>query len=259
MNISIIGAGNVAWHLAQALEKADCNINEVYSRDIAKAEELAEILYSTKAVNSFDFSRSNSEIFFICVSDNAIASVASQLILPEEAIVVHTSGTQPLQALDTVEAYKGVFYPLQTFSKEVKIDFSDIPLLIEANNNQVLLKLKDIARRISKKVLQVSSKDRLVYHVGAVFSCNFANHLWAMSKEILESENLDFEILKPLIAETVNKMLHSKHPAEVQTGPAVRNDTKTIFKHKDFLQDDEDLLKVYTTLTESISDWHRID
>lgn len=260
MTISIIGAGNIAWHLTRAFEKAGVGVNEVYARDINKALSLANSLYAAIAVNSLDFSKSDSNVFFLCVSDDAIAEVSLNLVLPPDGILVHTSGAKPLSILPEREFEgRGVFYPLQTFTKGVNVDFADIPVLIEGDSESTLITLNKIAKRLSRNVKMANSNERLIYHVSAVFSCNFTNHLWAISKEILESENLDFELLKPLIVETVNKMVRASHPADVQTGPAVRNDTSTINNHLRFLSDDEDLLKVYTTLTESISDWHRID
>jgi len=264
MKITIVGAGNLAGHLARALERVEVAVNEIYARDIRKAAALADGLYAAVPVNSLDFSRSSSEVFFLCVSDDALESVASQILLPDGAILAHTSGARPLSVLDgALSLYHGrrvdcgVFYPLQTFTQGVPLDFNRIPILVESEDKNALAALTGLARRLSGKVLRVSSKERLVYHVSAVFSCNFTNHLWALSKEILESENLDFELLKPLIAETVKKMMQAGHPADVQTGPAIRKDRRTLEAHLAFLADDEDLSKVYSTLTESISDWHR--
>lgn len=260
MEVSIIGTGNLAWHLAKAFEKVNVKVAEIYARDIRKAEDLSSILYDAEPTDSLDFSASASQIFFICVSDNAISNVAAQIIVPQKAIVVHTSGAKPLSLLEKIpNAETGVFYPLQTFSRNVPMDFSSTPVCLEASSENTFKTLKNLASKLSENVKSVNSQERLIYHIGAVFSCNFVNHLWAISKEILESENLDFEMLKPIILETTHKMLDSHHPAEVQTGPAVRNDSETINSHLNFLSDDEDLYKVYTTLTESISDWHSLD
>lgn len=264
MKITIIGAGNVAWHLAKALERAKVVVHEIYARDIRQATALTDVLYAAVAVNSLDFSRSKSEVFFLCVSDDALESLASQLLLPDGAILVHTSGARPLSVLNGATSLYhgnrvdcGVFYPLQTFSREVPVDFEQVPVLVESEDKNALTVLTGLARKLSKTVVRVNAHERLVYHVSAVFSCNFTNHLWAISKEILESEGQDFTLLKPLIAETVNKMMEARHPAEVQTGPALRRDKRTIEAHLGFLRDDEDLMRVYSTLTESISDWHR--
>lgn len=266
MKVTIIGAGNLAWHLAKGLERAGVAVDEIYARDIGKAAALADVLYAAVAVNSLDFSRSKSEVFFLCVSDDALEAVASQLLLPDGAVLAHTSGARPLSVLNgAISRYHGnrvdagVFYPLQTFTRGVPLDFDGVPVLVESEDKNARSALTGLARRLSGKVLQVSSRERLGYHVSAVFSCNFTNHLWAMSKEILESENLDFGLLKPLIAETVNKMMQADHPADMQTGPAIRRDKRTLEAHLGFLRDDEDLMKVYSILTESISDWHRLE
>ncbi|MCD8539890.1 MAG: DUF2520 domain-containing protein, partial [Leadbetterella sp.] len=231
-----------------------------------KAAELADGLYAAVPVNALDFSRSKSTVFFLCVSDDALESVASQILLPDGAVLAHTSGARPLSVLNGATSLYhgnrvdcGVFYPLQTFTKGVPLEFGRIPILVESEDKNALTVLTALARRLSAKVLRVSSRERMGYHVSAVFSCNFTNHLWAMSKEILESENLDFGLLKPLIAETVKKMMEAGHPADVQTGPAVRRDRRTLEAHLHFLRDDEDLMKVYSTLTDSISDWHRLE
>ena len=264
MKVSIIGAGHLAWHLAKALERAEVAVNEIYARDIRKAAALADALYAAVPVNHLDFTLSKSEVFFLCISDDALETVAPRLLLPDGAVLAHTSGARPLSVLNgAVSPYHGkrvdcgVFYPLQTFSREVPVDFDQIPLLVESADARALATLTALAQRLSRKVLRVNGHERLVYHVSAVFSCNFTNHLWAMSKEILESENLDFGLLKPLIVETVNKMMEAAHPADGQTGPALRNDRQTLEAHRRFLQDDEDLIRVYTTLSESIADWHR--
>lgn len=261
MKISIIGAGHVAWHLANALEQADMDIVEIYSRDRKKAKELSSTLYDSDATNSLDFSTSDARIFILAVSDSAIAQVASQLILPKKSIVVHTSGSVQLSALEGVLAQNpdcnlGVFYPLMTFTKGKAISFKKIPFCIESNDKETSLILSKLAGSLSHEIYDVNSQDRKTLHLAAVFACNFTNHLFALSKEILEAENLNFDLLKPLINETLAKGLNSNHPAEVQTGPAVRRDRVSIETHRAMIKDDEDLLKVYDIITESIQDWH---
>ncbi len=262
-NIAVIGTGNLAWHLSIELEKAGYSITDIAARDRIKAIELSNTLYETNVVNNFDFSESSAEIFFLCVSDDAILEVANKLVLPENAIVVHTSGTKPMSDLQAIfDPYDeqrpnvGVFYPLMTFTRGKPVDFKEIPICIEAENDFVKVHLLSIAQTLSNDVSLINSEERLALHIAAVFSCNFTNHLWALSKEILESEGLDFDMLHPIIHATVKKALLAKHPAEVQTGPAKRHDENTIKKHMDYLSEDEDLRTVYKTLTSSINDWH---
>jgi predicted short-subunit dehydrogenase-like oxidoreductase (DUF2520 family) len=262
MTISIIGTGNIAWHLINVFEENDIRIAEIYSRKKKNAESVTGYLYDVIIKTDLDFSNSPSKVFFLAVSDDAIEEVASSILLPENSILVHTSGAKDMKVLLPVlksnnNISLGVFYPLMTFTKGIKVDFNRIPLCIEGENQQTLTLLMKLAAKISTSVHQISSHNRAVLHVSAVFSCNFVNHLWALGQEIVEEEDLDFELLKPLINETFRKAMKAKHPANVQTGPALRDDMSTIEKHKSIIKEDEDLLKVYTTLTKSIQDWHQ--
>lgn len=263
MNVAIIGTGNVAWHLARVFEKNEILVTDIYGRDEDKAEEIGRQLYEVKINTELDFSESRADVFFVCVSDDAIAEVCSKALFPEGAIVVHTSGGRPLSDVqETLRIYhdmpvsSGVFYPVMTFTKGKAIDFLKIPIAIESENEETENLLLGLARAISNEVFLMNSKERAILHVSAVFSCNFTNHLWALSKAILDSENLEFDMLKPLIAETFKKAMASDHPADVQTGPALRGDDSSIKSHLDYLAEDEDLLEVYETLTKSIQDWH---
>jgi predicted short-subunit dehydrogenase-like oxidoreductase (DUF2520 family) len=264
MNLSIIGTGNMAWHLAKVFEKQGFNISEIYGRDLSKANNLALSVYDSKIVDDLDFSESTADVFFLCVSDDAIEDICSRILLPAGAIIVHTSGakslailTETLKVYHDVEVNSGVFYPLMTFTKGLDVDFSQVPICIEAENPATEKVLLEIAKAISNDIYLINSEERAVLHVSAVFACNFTNHLWALSKEILESEDLDFDMLKPIITETLRKALKAKHPADVQTGPAIRADEATLNTHLEFLNDDPDLTKVYKTLSESIKDWHQ--
>lgn len=264
MVISIVGTGNLASHLAQNFEREGIRIAEIYGRDKSKAISLAAKLYDCEVLDELNFAESVADIIFLCVSDDSIIDVVSKIVIPENTIVVHSSGAKSRDILDKgftdyhyMDANCGVFYPLMTFSKGVAIDFKKIPLCIEANNKASEQVLVDLAKVLSEEIYLINSKERLALHVAAVFSCNFVNHMWAVSKEILEEVELDFSMLKPLLKETFKKAIESEHPAKVQTGPALRNDDGTIKAHLDFLSDDEDLFKVYKTISSSIKDWHQ--
>lgn len=263
MDIALLGTGNMAWHLSKAIEKYGHRITDIYARDTAKAIHFAATLYDAKINQDLDFSESSAEMFILCVSDDALEEVCSKILLPENAIIVHTSGAKSIEILSsTLKIYhdlktnSGVFYPLMTFTKGIEMDFKQVPICIEAENKETEDFLIKLGKDISNDIYIVNSNERAVLHVAAVFSCNFSNHLWAISKEIVESEELDFDMLKPLIAETFKKAMAAKHPADAQTGPAIRDDQGTLNQHLKYLKDDEDLTKVYETLTESIQDWH---
>ncbi|MFC0185286.1 Predicted oxidoreductase, contains short-chain dehydrogenase (SDR) and DUF2520 domains [Pseudarcicella hirudinis] len=266
MKISFIGSGNVAWHLSWALDNAGHAVQEVYSRDIKNAKELARRLYNAKVQKDLNFAESLAEVFFLCVSDDAIEEVLQQLVLPENAKVIHTSGTKSLSVLDKyanvfsdVPVEIGVFYPLQTFSKSFSIDFSQIPICVEAENEIVENLLITLAQDISDVVYEVNSEERKVLHVGAVFACNFTNHLLGLAQEMLKDNDLDFKLLQPLIKETFKKALFSENIFEVQTGPARRGDQQIIQQHLQLLNNQPNLLEIYKVVTKSIMDKYRGD
>ncbi|MGF1638267.1 MAG: Rossmann-like and DUF2520 domain-containing protein [Cyclobacteriaceae bacterium] len=252
-DISFIGSGNVAWHLAPALENSGHQVREVYSRNPENTELLLRRLYSAEPNETLDFTNSKSKVFFIAVSDDAIQQIACEIVLPDDAIIVHTSGSTPIETLNyTASEYTGVFYPLQTFSKMRKLDMGDVPILIEAEHKETLQILGTLARSISKNVYKVNSRDRLIAHISAVYACNFSNYLYGMAEKMLNNAGLDFDLLKPLIAETVNKSFEIG-PYDAQTGPAVRGDLRTLDKHIEVLKD-SDAAKVYTLLSQLILD-----
>ncbi len=260
-SISIIGAGRLAWHLAPALENAGHAVQEVYSRRHAEARKLARRLYQANVLDQPDFSESISKIFIITVADDAIQTVASRLLLPaHETIVVHTSGSQPLEALAGANTpFTGVFYPLQTFTKEKEVDFSQIPICLESDHSDVLKTLTKLARSISPTVKLVNSRERLLLHIAAVFACNFTNHLLGMAETLLDRKQLDFSLLKPLITETIHKSL-SLGPQRSQTGPAARGDLVTLEKHMDYLKGfDHDYAEIYKLITQHILDMSYLD
>jgi predicted short-subunit dehydrogenase-like oxidoreductase (DUF2520 family) len=254
MNVSFIGAGNLAWHLAPALDNSDFPVKEVYSRDRKNAEALVERLYESRVQPSLDFSFSSSRIFIIAVADDAIVDVVQEIILPEDAILLHTSGSQPLSLLDFAATQQtGVFYPLQTFSRSRKIDFKEVPFFVESNDPETERVLMTMAKTVSKKVFRISSEERKALHIAAVFASNFTNHMLAISQDLVRENGLDFEHLKPLIAETINKSL-TMGPDNAQTGPAKRGDLEILDKHLEFLESNESVSEIYRMISQNIVD-----
>lgn len=254
MNVTFIGSGNLAWHLAPALDNAGYVVKEVYSRNKKNAVALVERLYQAEVHESLDFSVSPSSLFIISVSDDAIEEVAQEIILPEDAILVHTSGSKPLSVLGFAATLNvGVFYPLQTFSKVKKVDFQDIPIFVECEDTSVEHTLLKMGQSISKKTQVISSQERSALHVAAVFASNFTNHMLTLSKEIMQGHGLNFDWLKPLIAETVNKSL-TIGPENSQTGPAKRGDLQTLDKHMEILLDNPEIAEIYKIVSQHIID-----
>ena len=253
--VALIGAGNLAWHLAPALEDAGLVVTGVYSRHLRHAQRLADRLYGAPAQNHLDFSTSPAQLFIITVTDDAIEAVAQELQLPPGATLVHTSGSQPLSALRGAATDRtGVFYPVQTFSRSRPVDFRNVPFCLESHDPEVLLRLTKLARKLSQHVALVSSEERQVLHVAAVLANNFTNHLLRMAQTLAEAHHVDFSLLHPLVEETVQKALEG-NPAAAQTGPAARGDDTTIKRHLKLLRRfDPAYAKVYRLLTQQIRD-----
>lgn len=247
--IILIGSGNVATQLGTTLFRKGYNILQVYSRSDKSARTLAKKI-NAQPITDLKKLIPGASIYIISVKDDAITELAKQLKFKDE-IIVHTSGSVEMNVLKGTSQNYGVFYPLQTFSKSKKVDFSNIPICIEASNKKTSSTLVNFAKSISKSVQEIDSSQRKVLHVGAVFACNFTNHMYAIADALLTKNNLSFDLLKPLIMETADKIKHNA-PAQMQTGPAVRNDKKTMKAHLKLLSKDNDLSKIYRLVSDHI-------
>ena len=248
--IVLIGAGNVAHALAPALLKAGLNLCQIYSRTIESAGELGQktgITYTADAYAIYP----DGDIYIFCVSDDALPSLIKRVVINHDALVLHTSGSLPLQVLKPLGKRYGVLYPLQTFTKKRVLDFSEIPLCIEAVNPATLKDVRELAEILSNHIEEISSDRRKILHLAAVFANNFVNHLYTLADGILQREGLDFNLLRPLIFETAHKVL-SFSPEQAQTGPAKRGDEGILSMHKALLKNDSKLLNLYTILSDSI-------
>lgn len=243
--IAIIGSGNVATHLIQTFsENETVNLIQVFAR---KKENLSTLFDSGKIIENLSDLK-QADLYIIAVSDDAIENIYNQISF-ENKLVVHTSGSFDYKMLSNKNR-KGVFYPLQTFSKNKKINFKTIPICLETENEADYAVLEQIARLISDKVYKINYQQRQSLHVAAVFVNNFVNLLYQIGNEICDENQVDFEILKPLIEETANKITQLS-PKEAQTGPAKRKDFKTIERHLNFISD-ENQKNIYQILTQSI-------
>lgn len=253
MNIVCIGSGNVATHLAIAFKAVGAEIVQVWSQNIKNAETLAALTKATPISKWKDLDLF-ADCYLISVKDDAIAEVAAHL-KEVRGIVVHTSGATPLSILAGTGTGYGVLYPLQTFSKTKAVALTKVPFCIEADDAYTLEKVSAIAHLLSPLVSEVSSDQRKILHLAAVFACNFSNHLYHLSSVLLEQHHLNFDLLKPLILETAEKV-QSALPVNVQTGPAVRNDQDTMNRHLELLNGLPELQEIYETLSNSIKKTH---
>ena len=248
--IILIGAGNVATQLGKALQKKNCEIIQVYSRTIASAKKLATQLKCDFVTDVKNISR-QADGYILAVNDDAMKDVVDQISFSPK-LIVHTSGTQSIAVFKNKFKNYGVLYPLQTFSKSKRVDFSKVPIFVEGNSQTSANTIKKIASLLSPKIYSITSEKRKALHIAAVFACNFSNHMYAIADGILKEENIPLDVLFPLIEETAKK-IKTNNPASVQTGPAVRGDTKVLKAHIDFLKEKSDYQKIYTLVSKSIS------
>lgn len=249
ISVIILGAGNVATHLFKAFQKTEqISVIQWYNRSIDAIHQYKNdvaIIDDLTALKEAD-------LYILAVSDDAIKSLSS--LLPfENRLVVHTSGAAGIYDVDKKNK-QGVFYPLQTFSKAATIDFAHVPICIEALESAEYQFLKKIAKYIGSPTKKVNTDQRKVLHLAAVFVNNFTNQLYRIAHEITESEGAEFELLKPLILETAKKV-QDFSPYMAQTGPAKRNDKKTLKKHLKLLKTDHQK-DIYNLLTTSIQQTH---
>jgi predicted short-subunit dehydrogenase-like oxidoreductase (DUF2520 family) len=250
LRIVMLGAGNVATILTKSLIGAGHRVVQVVSRSQGNAQELATIAncpFTTSASETIP----NADIYIIAVSDSGLSELKRQL--PKvNGVVVHTSGSNPISILSSISNNYGVFYPFQTFTKGREIALAEVPFCIEGSSDNVNTILFNLAKSLGGKPVEMDSEMRQMLHLAGVFSCNFVNHMLAVGQVLAQEYELDYNLLRPLINETISKAL-ANTPLGSQTGPAVRGDSETIKKHVAILsQIDEDLRDLYLSLSTSI-------
>jgi predicted short-subunit dehydrogenase-like oxidoreductase (DUF2520 family) len=252
--ISFAGAGRVSEALCRELFRADFKIDIVVSENEATGKPLAD---SCKAEWSHDLSFPDStKVIIVAVPDQRLKSVLESVICNQDTLVAHTAGSFGLEIFPEKILKRGIIYPLQTFSRGRNISFNDLPFLLEASDTESCGILKTLAESIGGKVHFVDTEQRRMIHLAAVFACNFTNHTLTLGKNIALKADLPFELLFPLIKETISKAI-DLGPENSQTGPAVRNDRNTIEKHLELLSYSTELQKIYSEMTESIIEYYR--
>ncbi|OAD92597.1 hypothetical protein A7A78_01430 [Aequorivita soesokkakensis] len=245
INVVFLGFGNVNSNLFKTLNnRNEITVKQIFNRNYIKMISPFENVPFTDDVSKIK----EADIYIIGIPDDAISTFSESLPF-QNKLVVHTSGGVSMGALSNNNR-RGIFYPLQTFSKERSLDFKKIPICIEAENKKDLEMLRKLGETISENVVEISSEKRAKLHLAAVFVNNFTNYLYQISSEILEEEDLPFDLLKPLILETASK-IENLSPEKAQTGPAIRNDAKTIEKHLHLLENSR-YRKLYELFTEEL-------
>ncbi|MBT8243860.1 MAG: DUF2520 domain-containing protein [Winogradskyella sp.] len=251
ITVTILGAGNVASHLYRAFSKSkSIAVKQWYNRTF---ERIKSFQNETEVIDNLS-NLKDVDIYVLAVTDDAVAKLSEALPF-DNRFLVHTSGSVGLHDLDKKNS-RGVFYPLQSFSKDAEMDFANVPFCIETEDKSKLEVLKNLAEAVGSKHYKISTEQRQTLHLSAVFVNNFANQLYRIAHEISDAKSINFEILKPLIAETANKV-QEMSPYMAQTGPAKRNDIKTLKKHFKLLENEEHS-NIYELLTQSIQKTHGI-
>jgi predicted short-subunit dehydrogenase-like oxidoreductase (DUF2520 family) len=249
LKIVMIGAGNLANNLSLSLLNSGYTILQIFSRTENSAKTLASKL-NTDFTNLYSKIRNNADIYFFCVKDDVIEEISKNACFKDK-FLVHTSGSTDISVFSDSTSNAGVFYPLQTFSAGKLTSFENIPLCIEATNDESRTILLSIANKISKNVHLIDSEQRKYLHLAAVFACNFSNYMYFSAETLLIQKNIPLEILYPLIIETANKILY-QDPKLAQTGPAIRKDIKVLTAHLDLLSSNPELKKLYSFVSDLI-------
>ena len=250
MKIVVLGSGNVATNMSLAISKLnDTEIVQVFSQTEDHASELARRL-NCDYVTDLSQICSDADIYLFSLKDVVLES-AIQQVPANKGLWLHTSGSMPMDVFAGKTERYGVFYPLQTFTKSREISFKGVPLFIESHTKEDEEFLKEFANKLSGQVCLLSSERRRSMHLAAVFACNFTNHIYALSEQLLEKEGLPREYLLPLIDETAAKV-HEMTALKAQTGPAIRYDENVINKHLDILADEPEMQNLYRILSQSI-------
>ena len=245
IKIVLLGAGNVGIHLCRALQNnEDLQLIQWYNRSLNSLEKESVPFALTQNLNDII----EADLYIISVSDSVIPAI-SKALEGKKGIIAHTAGSISMEVLGAHENH-GVFYPLQTFSKQKEVDFNQIPLCLEANQQENLNLLKKVAQAIGGPVHLIDSAQRKALHVAAVFVNNFTNHLYSIGEELCNAQKVPFSVLQPLIAETADKIKHLP-PSQAQTGPAARGDQKILEDHLQYLTK-ESHQKLYQLISASI-------
>lgn len=252
--VVFIGAGNLATHLSLVLKSQGHDILQVYSRTEESAKSLADKL-NADYVNSIERLRNDADLYFVALKDSVVDEVLSEFDF-QNKLLVHCSGSLPLSILDKFSKNSGVLYPLQTFSKNRKIEFAKIPVFVESNSTKNEAILLALGKTISNDVRLLNSEKRKALHISAVLACNFVNHMYALAAQFLENKAIPFEVLQPLIEETAKKV-QEMHPSVAQTGPAVRFDENIINHHLEQLNEFPVHQELYNSISKSIFELHQ--
>jgi predicted short-subunit dehydrogenase-like oxidoreductase (DUF2520 family) len=248
--IVMIGAGNVATRLSIAFSEHGISPVQIYSRTERSAQKLSKLL-DASYTTELSHIRTDADIYILAIKDDVLENIINEVPLRRDALYIHTAGSMPMSLFAGRMEHYGVLYPLMTLSKDVAIDTSKISFFIEANNKEDLNILSMLAKILSQNIYEITSEQRRYLHLASVFANNFTNHCFALAQILLKKSGLPFEVLLPIIQETVEKVSHVS-PIDAQTGPAVRYDLNVMTAQLQLLSENPDMQQIYKDMSESI-------
>jgi predicted short-subunit dehydrogenase-like oxidoreductase (DUF2520 family) len=254
-NISFAGAGRVAGALCREMYLSSCNIELVVSKSRGNGHSLADLCEAAWS-NELVFPNTTN-IIIVSVPDRILGDVLKKIDCGSDTLVAHTAGSIGFEVFPEKIKRKGIFYPLQTFSKERYVSFIDLPFFLESSDEQSMVILEDLAKIIGGIVYYADTERRRILHLAAVFVCNFTNHMLTLGKEVAKNSGFTFEVLEPLIRETISKAIDIG-PENSQSGPAVRHDHNTIEKHLELLSFSPEMKEIYNEITHSIINYYKM-
>jgi len=254
LNFSLVGSGNLAWHLGHAYKACGVRISQVISRTLNSARILAKELDASysDSLNDID---SHSSAILIAVNDSSLEAVVKG-IQPANILVMHTSGSIGIEIFEGRFSRFGVMYPFQTFTKGIPVNLNEVPFCIEASDNNTLKEISRIAQILSANIHTLNSEHRRLLHMCGILTNNFINHLIARTTDLMADSDLEKKLLSPLLRETIRKLDYIS-PYDAQTGPARRNDLGVIEKHLAILKHEPELKKLYSSFTDSIIAYYK--
>ena len=252
MKIALVGAGRVASCMGPRLKEAGYTITGVYSRTLKNARELA-CKVGAPAFDNLE-QLPCADVYLTMLSDDALLQLAPRIVKTcPDALFLHTAGSIPMDIWKDAGAVRyGVLYAMQTFSKGINIDWEQVPVFIEGSSSTELESIKKLALDLSPNVTPLSSKGRKKLHIAAVFTCNFSNHMYAISEQLLAEEGIPFSVMLPLVRETARKV-ETLSPVAAQTGPAVRGDRKVVSEHLELLKENPEYAELYKLISTDIN------
>lgn len=254
-SISFIGSGNVATQLAIILKAKGFVIDTILSNTLKNAKELAAKV-DAQGIDQVNQLPLSSDLYIISLKDDVIDSYLKDLKLHDQ-LVVHTSGSYETNKLIGISSKIGSFYPLQTFNKDISVDFKNIPVIIESKDKETIERLHNVAKRLSNNIHVLTAEQKTALHISAIGINNFTHFILSKSKEYCNHNDLDFNLLRPLLKQTIDTFSKEDNPLQKQTGPSRRGDISIINNHIEALSEDKSFQSLYKDLSQYIlSEFH---